>query len=192
MSTTNSLHVMCHAKCASHVSGPFQRLQGGLRFGGARSLQAIRHLQATQFREGQRKFLGLVVSAGSAPCCRGRHRHNQTNFLEYLGWQLEAMGLISRRVQAYMEIPSRLGQCRTPQDFANEQARFWQTALTQYSEGSQRLMSAWGQMVASPIGIGGGAGETKRDRDYLTFPEPKAASTAPASTQRPARERRVA
>jgi len=107
-------------------------------------------------------------------------------------WQLEAMGLISRRVQAYMEIPSRLGQCRTPQDFANEQARFWQTALTQYSEGSQRLMSAWGQMVASPIGIGGGAGETKRDRDYLTFPEPKAASTAPASTQRPARERRVA
>jgi len=39
--------------------------------------------------------------------------------------QLEFMGHLNRRAQAYLEIPNRLGQCRTPQDLVNEQVRFW-------------------------------------------------------------------
>ena len=40
-------------------------------------------------------------------------------------WQLETMGFMNRRAQAYMEIPSRLSRCRTPQDLMSEQMRFW-------------------------------------------------------------------
>lgn len=109
-------------------------------------------------------------------------------------WQLEALGLVARRAQAYMEIPSRLSQCRTPQDILQEQSRFWQTAFAQYSESSHRMMAAWAQMAAAPMSSVAravdGKGKTKRERDYITFPEPKPVS-APAAA-RVTRERRVA
>jgi hypothetical protein len=60
--------------------------------------------------------------------------------------QLEIMGFWSRRTQAYLEIPTRLQQCRTPQDLFNEQARFWQTAFEQYAEASRRVTEAWAQV----------------------------------------------
>ena len=36
---------------------------------------------------------------------------------------LEAVALANRRAQAYLEIPNRLAQCRTPQDLMSEQQR---------------------------------------------------------------------
>jgi hypothetical protein len=88
-------------------------------------------------------------------------------------WQLEAAGLMSRRTQAYLEIPSRLSRCRTPQDLLKEQTRFWQVALHQYSESSRRMMDAWMQAM-TPAGFGQSTGAARRERDYITFEEPKA------------------
>jgi hypothetical protein len=81
-------------------------------------------------------------------------------------WQLEALGFMSRRAQAYMEIPSRLQQCRTPQDLVNEQARFWQTSMEQYAEAARRMTEAWTQ-----IGMGNASTPSVRAtaRDYIIF-----------------------
>ncbi|MEW5963144.1 MAG: phasin family protein [Pseudomonadota bacterium] len=107
-------------------------------------------------------------------------------------WQLEAIGLASRRAQAYLEIPSRLAQCRTPQDVLAEQSRFWQNAFEQYSESSRRLAAAWAQMASMPA-PGANRAKSPRERDYITFPEPRAASAQTAAQPaRPARERKVA
>lgn len=79
--------------------------------------------------------------------------------------QLELMGFISRRTQAYLEIPSRLQQCRTPQDLLNEQARFWQTAFEQYADASRRMTEAWTQ-----AGLGNLQQPVRATaRDYINF-----------------------
>lgn len=80
--------------------------------------------------------------------------------------QLEAIGFLSRRAQACLEIPSRLSQCRTPQDLIAEQTRFFQTAFTQYAETSRRMTEALSQMVVVPAGRDG---EARRTRDYISF-----------------------
>ena len=49
--------------------------------------------------------------------------------------QLEVFGFLNRRTQAYMQVPTRLAQCRTPQDLINEQMDFWRTA------GEARMLS---------------------------------------------------
>ena len=91
-------------------------------------------------------------------------------------WQLEVMGFASRRAQAYMEIPSRMQQCRTPQDLFNEQARFWQTSFEQYSEAARRLTEAW-QQVTLPAGFNPPVRATARD--YINFDSVDAATAAP-------------
>jgi hypothetical protein len=87
-------------------------------------------------------------------------------------WQLEAMGLMSRRAQAYMEIPSRMSRCRTPQDLMAEQVRFFQTAFQQYQQSSQRMLEAWTQMAPASNGKASSAAA----RDYITFADPKEAN----------------
>lgn len=106
----------------------------------------------------------------------------------YARCQLEMMGFMSRRAQAYMEIPSRLSQCRTPQDLMNEQMRFWQNAFQQYSDSSRKIMEAWAQAVVPPVGFGGRP--AARERDYISFPDPKTANGQAGPVQH--RERRVA
>lgn len=95
-------------------------------------------------------------------------------------WQLEAMGLMSRRAQAYMEIPSRLSRCRTPQDLMAEQARFMQTAFQQYTESSRRMMEAWTQMAQ--VGLPNGK-DMPAERDYISFADPKEANGAARSAR---------
>ena len=87
-------------------------------------------------------------------------------------WQVEAQSLAFRRAQAYLELPSRLAQCHTPQDLRSEQQRFMQTCLSQWSESSRAMMCAWAQMLQLPTA----AAQTTRNeapRDYLSFPEPR-------------------
>lgn len=79
-------------------------------------------------------------------------------------WQLEVMGLMSRRAQAYMEIPSRLQRCRTPQDLVNEQSRFLRTTFEQYTEASQRIADA----LQMPSAFSAPATRTV-SRDYISF-----------------------
>lgn len=101
--------------------------------------------------------------------------------------QLEAQGLVSRRAQAYMELPGCIAECRTPQDLVKEQTRFWQTAFQQYSECSQKIMSSWAQMMK--LQVPDQPAEQPPVRDYLTFPEPQEKKAAPKEREE---RRRVA
>lgn len=126
----------------------------------------------------QAYFGGLDSAAqGFEPMVKGMAR-----------WQLEAMGLMSRRAQAYLEMPSRLSQCRTPQDVFNEQARFFQTAMQQYTESSRRMMAAVSQIASTPPAMAKAA-QPKVRRDYINLPEQKVAQAPKVAV---ARERRVA
>jgi hypothetical protein len=82
-------------------------------------------------------------------------------------WNLELIGLMSRRSQAWLEIPARLGHCKTPVDVYNEQMRFWQAATTDYADGWRRLAVAWGAFAVMPKLNG------SQPRDYMTFADPK-------------------
>ena len=92
---------------------------------------------------------------------------------------------MNRRAQAYIEIPSRLSRCRSPQDLMAEQTRFMQTAFQQYQESSKRIMEAWAQ--ALPVGFANGGG-TATERDYISFADPKEAN----GRARSARDRHAA
>ena len=56
--------------------------------------------------------------------------------------QLEMLGFLNRRAQAYMQIPARAAQCRTPQDVMNVQAQFWRSAYEDYTESVGRVTNA--------------------------------------------------
>jgi hypothetical protein len=94
--------------------------------------------------------------------------------------QLEAISLASRRAQSYMELPARIGACRTPQDLAGEQLRFWQAALAHYVESGSLMMECcraltpmpWNFLQITAGANGKGAGE-KRERDYISVREPE-------------------
>jgi hypothetical protein len=61
----------------------------------------------------------------------------------------ELLSLASRRMQAYMELPMRLGSCRSPHELLAEQTRFAQTAWAQYTECTTRLFTTF-QSLARP------------------------------------------
>ena len=66
-------------------------------------------------------------------------------------WNLELLGLSTRRSQAWLGIPARLGHCKSPLDGVNEQLKFWQTAASDYWETSHRLAAAsWGACAIIP------------------------------------------
>lgn len=100
--------------------------------------------------------------------------------------QLEFMGLMSRRAQAYMEIPNRLSQCRNPQDLLNEQTQFWQRAGEEYTECYNRMMQAMSTLATPSFGVPADGAQSAHD--YITFPEPEAPQERPAR----GRERRRA
>jgi len=93
-------------------------------------------------------------------------------------WQLELMALALRRTQAWLEIPARLGQCKTPQDFLGEQLRFWQTASAHYSEGGQRLLSTVLSAVPTAASEAG--------RDFIAVSQAREPAPAPAKDRRAA------
>jgi len=83
-------------------------------------------------------------------------------------WNLELLGFMARRTQAWLEIPSRLSQCKTPVDVLNAQGKFWQAAAADYTEGSKRLTAALSACAAMPKPNG-----SAQPHDYITFPEPQ-------------------
>jgi hypothetical protein len=118
-----------------------------------------------------------VLAKGYEPALKGVGRLN-----------LEVMGLMTRRARAWLEIPARASQCKTPQDLVREQLQFWQTAAADYSEGVQRLTIAFGALA--PLGFDRALGgkTAAPARDHMTFTEQQSAATA----QEPKRERRAA
>lgn len=85
--------------------------------------------------------------------------------------QLECMGLLNRRTQAFVETTNRLTQCRTPQDFANEQMRFWSSAFEDYSASMGRVTEAISAFGLPAFGLSGSEAESARD--YISFSEPQ-------------------
>ena len=122
-------------------------------------------------------------------CCSGMDMAAQRFepwYKAMAGSSLEVLSLLSQRAQAYMELPTNVGNCRTPQDLVDEQIRFWQTAFRQYAESAQRGMSAW---TASMSLIGGAltpwAPPAKPERDFITFPEPQQPASAAEPQKKP-------
>ena len=102
-------------------------------------------------------------------------------------WNVELMGLMTKRSREWLELPTRLTRCKSPVDLVSEQMRFWQTAASQYADASHRLAAAFGACAVMPYLNGAWGGETvQRSRDYITFPEPKesAAEAEPARSDR--------
>jgi len=84
--------------------------------------------------------------------------------------QLELSSLVGTRVKAWSEIPSTLARCRTPFDLIQAQVAFWQSAGRDYTDASQRVMSAWSGLIATTTGEA--SPDKVEPRDYITFPEP--------------------
>jgi len=100
-------------------------------------------------------------------------------------FNLELFGLMTRRTRAWLEVPTRLGQCRTPQDLAGEQLRFWGTAVEDYTDCTRRLTVALGTLAAP--GFHSGVKAAGPVRDHLAFPDPKR-----TGGETPKRDRRAA
>ena len=118
-----------------------------------------------------------VLAKGYEPVLKGVGR-----------WNLEVMGLMTRRASAWLEIPARASQCKTPQDLVGMQMQFWQAAAQDYSEGVQRLTVAFGALAPPGFNAAWGGKTVTPARDYITFAEQKPAATE----QEPKRERRAA
>jgi hypothetical protein len=82
---------------------------------------------------------------------------------------LEFASLAGRRAKAYLDIPSEIVQCRSPQDLIVAQARFWQAMLRDYAEYSQRVVTALRAFDGEVRGPENGE-RRARERDLLTFP----------------------
>ena len=105
-------------------------------------------------------------------------------------WNLELFGFMSRRAQAYLEIPGRLSQCRTPNDLVREQTQFWRTAMEQYVDTSRRLTGVATQMMVSAAAAGAPKAQPRK-RDYINVPGMGDAKPAGGATNGRG-ERRVA
>jgi hypothetical protein len=99
---------------------------------------------------------------------------------------LELMGLMTRRAQAWLEVPAAAGRCKTPQELVAEQLKFWQAAGQDYAEASRRLSAAYAAFVGPALTSSWGA-VSATARDYITFPEPRA-----RADEQQNRERRAA
>jgi hypothetical protein len=86
--------------------------------------------------------------------------------------QLEWLGFANRRAQAYMQIPTRAAQCRTPQDVLTAQAQFWRAAYEDYTESVGRVTSALAACM--PPNLAALTDEALNNaHDYIAFPEAK-------------------
>lgn len=117
---------------------------------------------------------------------RGAEAMTQTYFPFFKGAtrvNLEAMCFVNRRAQAHLELTARLGQCRTPHDLFEVQARFWREAAEQYADSSRKMLDTWTQAATSPAQLASG-GKDARRQDYIPFPEPKTPRPVPRAARR--------
>ena len=100
--------------------------------------------------------------------------------------QLELLGLMNRRAQAYLEVPTRLSRCRTPQDVVDEQMRFWRTAFEDYSDSVGRVRDTLASFAMPPFGFQLPDDDAESARDYITLPETKEQGGAGKARERKA------
>jgi hypothetical protein len=100
--------------------------------------------------------------------------------------QLELMTLALRRTQAWLERPTRLTRCRTPQDAVAEHVGFFQTAGAQYTESAQRIFAALLSTTAGPLAAGRRSGAAGETRDYIAVEVKEPAVVPPINDRRAA------
>lgn len=108
---------------------------------------------------------------------------------------LEVMNFASRRTRAYAEMPARMARCRSPLDVMAAQADFWREACEHHAESSRKILESF---FASSPAAARAAPQPKQERhkqdkarDYIAFPDPKAAR-APGQTNRGPRNKAAA
>lgn len=101
--------------------------------------------------------------------------------------QLEMLGFFNRRMQAYMQVPAHVAQCRTPQDLVNAQAQFWRSAYEDYTQSVGRVTSALASCAPNLAALV--SEEVRNAHDYIAFPDTE--SKEPAAG-RSARDRKAA
>jgi len=84
--------------------------------------------------------------------------------------QIQAASLVNKRCLACLEFPQKLAACRSPEDFAQEQQRFFQAALDDYSDAVAAMTKAWGKAVVEQSEP---AKSAQTDHDYLPLPGPE-------------------
>lgn len=94
---------------------------------------------------------------------------------------IETMSLVARRAKAYTELPARLAACKQPQDLLSLQMGFWTDCMRQYAESSRRVgqyMSEFQMLTGVDEALSDPEAadlqSTRANRDFITFPEPKA------------------
>ena len=103
--------------------------------------------------------------------------------------QIETMALVSRRSQAYMELPAMLAQCHNPQDLLTEQVRFWQMAQRQYAHGLEKIVGAV-PLTQSAEGMSAEETPTQpKARDYMIVSD-RDAAVAPSTRDGAGKEAR--
>ncbi len=104
--------------------------------------------------------------------------------------QLEVLGLANRRTQAYLQVPARLAQCRSPRDLLDEQMAFWRTAAEQYGETSRKIFDTW---TGADIWAYPGGHASSAERDYINFNGTGSRESVPARAEPTGgKQRRVA
>jgi Phasin protein len=58
--------------------------------------------------------------------------------------QSEVTSFASRRTQAWLDLPKQFANCKAPQDFAQANMQFLQSAASDWTASSQRMMALWG------------------------------------------------
>lgn len=94
---------------------------------------------------------------------------------------VEALSLVARRAKAYAELPARLAACKQPQDLISLQMQFCTDCMRQYAESSRRvgqymsevqMLTGIDETLSDPEAAD--LNSTRANRDFITFPEPKA------------------
>ena len=56
---------------------------------------------------------------------------------------IEVAGLMTRRARALIDTSSRITQCKTPQEFAEANMQYWQSAAKDYMDVSRRMVTVF-------------------------------------------------
>lgn len=84
--------------------------------------------------------------------------------------QIHTMTLINRRMQALSTFSHQVMTCKSPQQLAEAQMRFIQTAWRDYSDAVQSMSAAWDQAIETQVGADQDLSKAPPSHDYMSLP----------------------
>jgi hypothetical protein len=94
---------------------------------------------AQQFENMMSQFWNMAGDGGATRYMRALAQAN-----------VEMVGLLGRRSRAYLDLPTHLARCRSPQQIVEEQAKFFQDMLHDYQVTNDRMVNCWMEAAAQP------------------------------------------